>query len=398
MTRAASARPFALAWILYAAALLLGMRFLAAPGLVEHMAFRQLYVAGRLAGADPARLYDVERQREILDDHVDHGADLLQFLGPPFEAWLFRPLARLPYPAAYYLFASLNLALLALCFALCRAALARPGTVAQPRAGLQIFAFLPVTIAVRQGHDSLLLLAGLCAVWRLLSAERRLAAGCVLALLLFKAQLCLPLALLLAARSGLRFLAGFLAGASAVTLLSAAVAGRGGLEGFAGTAWAAVRLTLFEIGPLGTFGRLSLAMPNLKGLVTAATRDFLPGGAVFLLILAFSGAVLVWALRALRRPGVGLERAFALAVVCAVLVSYWLGIEDLTVLLVPFGLLSGVPGALVSRSMLATYFAMPLLMILGPRSLFLLCLPLLVFAYAAAAGGARESGRADGAS
>jgi hypothetical protein len=391
----ASARPFVFAWMLYSAALLLGVRFLSPAGLVEHMEFRQLYVAGYLVRTDPANLYDYERQREVEDDHVSQATELLPFVRPPYEAWLFGPLSRLPYPTAYFVFAAFNLALVALCFFLCRGALARPGTVAQPRAGLQMFVFLPVTIAVRQGHDSLILLAGLCLVWRLLAAKKRLLAGGVLALLLFKLELCLPLAVLLAAYYGARFLGGFFAGALLATLASLAAAGVGGLRSFALGIGALGRLTLAETGPYGTFGALPLEMPNLKGLVTAATRDLLPGRAVFLVVAAVSAGLALWALRTLRRPGIGPERAVALSVTCAVLLSYSLHIEDLAVMLLPFGLLPGFRSAVLSRSMLLAYFALPFLLIMGPTTLVLASLPLLLFAYGAATtGDGSDSGRA----
>jgi hypothetical protein len=75
-------------------------------------------------------------------------------------------------------------------------------------------------------------------------------------------------------------------------------------------------------------------------------------------------------------------------------VSYSLRVQDLTVMLLPFGLLAGVPSAVLSRSMLLAYFALPFLLILGPANLFLGSLPLALFAYGAATAGGTQPGPA----
>src|SRR6266851_6586206 len=195
-----SSRPFLLVWLIYSLGVLLGVYFLLFPsGLTERMDFRQLYAGGYLARTDPAHLYEYERQKEVQDALISKAEGLLPFIRPSYEAWLVAPLSRLPYRTAYLCFLCINLFLLLACSFAGRDIFSKRGIIAQPRPGLQLFAFFPVTIAILQGQDSIFFLLGLCVVYRVLKAGRVGLAGAVLGLLLFKVQVAIPVGLFLAA-------------------------------------------------------------------------------------------------------------------------------------------------------------------------------------------------------
>ena len=88
-----------------------------------------------------------------------------------------------------------NAILIALCFLAAREEFSETIPLWQPRAGLLFFTFMPTTIAVAQGQDSLLLLLILCLTWKLLGRSQNFAAGLVLANLLLKPHLALLMAL-----------------------------------------------------------------------------------------------------------------------------------------------------------------------------------------------------------
>src|SRR5882724_10324350 len=164
-----SSRPFLLVWSVYSLAMLVGVWFLFFPsGSAERADFRQLYAGGYLARTDPANLYEYAWQKKVQDTLVSKADGLLPFIRPAYEAWLVAPLTHLPYRMAYFGFLCINLLLLMACFFVGRDIFSRKGIIAQPRPGLQLFAFFPVTVAILQGQDSILFLLGVCLVYRLL--------------------------------------------------------------------------------------------------------------------------------------------------------------------------------------------------------------------------------------
>src|SRR6266853_656494 len=140
-----SSRPFLLVWSVYSVAMLVGVWFLFFPsGRAERMDFRQLYAGGYLARTDPANLYDYSRQKEVQDALVSQAPGVLPFIRPAYEASLVAPLTHLPYRIAYFSFLCINLLILPACFFVGRDIFSRRGIIAQPRPGLQLFAFFPV--------------------------------------------------------------------------------------------------------------------------------------------------------------------------------------------------------------------------------------------------------------
>jgi len=375
-----SIRPFLLVWSVYCIAVLLGVWFLSFPsGLAERMDFRQLYAGGYLARTDPASLYDYARQKQVQDGFVGKAEGLLPFIRPAYEALLFAPLSRLSYRTAYFCFLCANISLLTACFFLCRDVFSRPGMIAQPKPGLQLFVFFPLTIAILQGQDSILFLLGVCLVYRLLRLNRGFLAGVALGLLLFKLQIALPLALFLIARYGFSFFAGFAMSGTIVTVGSVALVGWQEFLELGRVLLLTGSVSVSRNIPAGSWAVFPFIMPNLRGLISGLAAWFLPGKIVFALTIALSACIVLWGMRALRGTRLDFDIVFSLATASAVTVSYYLHIHDLTVMQIPLGLMSGTKNSYISKSTVLFYLAPPLVVMFAHDSQYLLALPLIMF-------------------
>jgi hypothetical protein len=377
-----SSRPFLLVWSIYSVAMLLGVWFLFFPsGRAERMDFRQLYAGGYLARTDPANLYDYGRQKEVQDAFVSQAAGVLPFIRPAYEAWLVAPLTHLPYRIAYFSFLCINLLLLLACFFVGRDIFSRKGIIAQPRPGLQLFAFFPVTVAMLQGQDSILFLLGLCFTYRFLKSGRGFLAGAILGLLLLKPQVALPLALFLIVRYGFSLFAGFAVGGSIVFAASVVLVTWQGFLALVRVLLLTGSVSVSQNIPTGSFGVFPFIMPNIRGLISGLTAWFLPGRIVFALTIALTTCLVLWAIRTLRGTGFDFDAAFSLSTTCAVLVSYYLHIHDLTVMQVPLGLLAGTKNSYISRSTILFYLAPQFVVLFAHNLQYLLALPVLMFLY-----------------
>jgi hypothetical protein len=375
-----SIRPFLLVWSVYSIAVLLGVWFLSFPsGLAERMDFRQLYAGGYLARTEPVSLYDYARQKQVQDGFVGKAEGLLPFIRPAYEALLFAPLSRLSYRTAYFCFLCVNMSLLVACFFLCRDVFSRPGIIAQPKPGLQLFVFFPITVALLQGQDSILFLLGVCLVYRLLRLERVGLAGVALGLLLFKLQIAVPLALFLIARYGLSFFAGFAMGGTIVSVASVSLVGWQEFLELGRVLLRTGSVSVSQDIPAGSWAVFPFIMPNLRGLISGLAAWFLPGKIVFVLTIALSACIVLWGMRTLRGTRLDFDTAFSLATAGAVLVSYYLHIHDLTVMQIPLGLMSGTKNSYISKSTVLFYLAPPLVVMFAHDSQYLVALPLIMF-------------------
>jgi hypothetical protein len=377
-----SSRPFLLVWCVYCVAVLTGVWFLLYPsGLAERMDFRQLYTGGYLARVDPAHLYEYERQKEVQDAFISRAAGLLPFIRPSYEALLIAPLTHLPYRIAYFCFLSVNLLLLMACFFLGRDVFSRSGIIAQPRPGLQLFAFFPVTVAILQGQDSILFLLGLCLIYRCVVSSRQFLAGVVLALLLFKPQIAFPLALFFTARYGFSLFAGFAVGGTIVSATSVALVSWPGFVALGRVLLRTGSVSVSQNLPTGSLGVFPFIMPNLRGLILGLTGWFLPGKVVLALTIALSVCIVLWGMRLVRGTKLDCDAAFSLATACAVLVSYYLHIHDLTVMQLPLGLMAGSKNSYLSKSTLLFYLAPQFVLLFAHNFQYLLALPVMMFLY-----------------
>ncbi len=257
-------------------------------------------------------------------------AGLLPFNHLAYELVLYWPLARLSYRSALMAWGMVNLALVLLV-----AWLARPYTVRlRSLTGIPtlfwILAFYPVLYVFGEAQDSLIFLCLIVLSLRSMERDRPVLAGIFLGLAFFKFHLALMIAgfaFVLPRRW--RAMAGFAATALLVTFLSRLMVG----PTFARDYFSMLQ----KQSTMTPWGFVPWFMPNLRGLLQWGLARWLEIGFILPIIFVASVALVVltaWAcLRSGRRGG---EAAiYCAAVLCTVLVSYHLHMQDLTIAILP---------------------------------------------------------------
>jgi hypothetical protein len=309
--------------------------------LLQGSDFPHFYCAARmLAEGHGHQLFDADLQRQYQARYAGRIGTL--YSHPPFEALLYLAVAWLPLRYAYFLWSFLTMTLLAAGAAL----LARD---ALPRWDWHLLfaaslTFAPALVCVLQGQDSLLLLLLIILAFTALRRGSAFAAGCWLALGLFKFQLVLPLVLVLIltqpGRSRIGFAKSFSLTALALAAASVAISG-----------WSVLTLypkflIHFKDQPFG--GMAPQAMANFRGLTYFFFRSDDSAGAVaalsILSLAALVKTLIVWRNARLASDTASetqneFDLAFASTVLFALLVSYHLNPHDLTLLLLPVALI-----------------------------------------------------------
>jgi hypothetical protein len=302
--------------------------------------FPDFYSASRLLIAGHGHeLYDAPVQRQFQSRYVGRVGTL--YIHPPFEALFYLAVAWLPLNRAYALWTLLNLAFLAL-------TAGKLASEVLPAWDWRLLllawlTFVPVLLNLLQGQDSVLLLWFVTAAFTALRSNRAFAAGCWLGLGLFKFNLVLPMALVLALEKGRNgFLRGFALMALALAALSAAISG-----------WAVFAryprflLHLQEQPFAGVFPQ---AMANFRGLSYVAFHNDGSRFAIFAIAALSASALLIvligWQDRTLAsypshppQNQAAFDIAFGNTILFALLVSYHLNPHDLSLLLLPISLL-----------------------------------------------------------
>lgn len=368
----ANNKPFTQRWLICLVAMELIGAALARIGLGGRFDFRSFYSAGYLLRTQPTHLYDLARQKWAQDAFVSPQG-FLPFYHLPYEAAMYAPFSLLSYSHAYFAFLALNMLLLLGAFYAARPAFSARIPIWQTEPGSMFFIFVPMLIAAMQCQDSILMLLLCCLAWKQLEKRDDLSAGAILALAMFKFQIALPIAALIAIRRGWRFCAGFLASGAAVLLLCFVIVGRGGMAALLRILLGALSATdksnaLLQNG----MGIYPSAMPNIAGLFYACGTRFLQGGVAFGLVCICSLALFLWCARAVRHCDQ--EVAFSIAILCGLLVSYHAIIHDLTLVLLPIALLAGR----THRYVFFALFALPVALFpFGSNAFFLMALPVL---------------------
>jgi hypothetical protein len=300
--------------------------------------FRAFYAAGHLVRSSASHLYDLHAQEQAQNAFVSPAQRVIPFYHPSFEALLYLPLSWLSYSRAYVVYIAVNALFLGFAF------LVGPRHSLFPLAGrapaLTFFVFLPVLMTILVGQDSILFLLICCFVLRELHKGDDLSAGAILALGLFRPQLAVPLALLLACRYGWKFLAGFGMVMAPITLISALIVQREGLAALVAMLGKASLVTNHGDAAQRAMAVFPQRMPNLYGLLYVCCARHLTSGALFDLTMAVSMGVFFGCAYLLRRTR-GVSTTFAIAVLGAILLSYHLYAYDATLLLLPILLLGG---------------------------------------------------------
>jgi hypothetical protein len=337
-----------------------------------HIDFRQLYTAGYMVrSGHGSELHDFDAAEKFQNAVVGPAEGSLPFNHLAYESLLYAPFSLLPYRAAYVAFFAFNLAILAVVFFTLKPYLEGLREVWSFLPAATFLCFLPVTLALTEGQDSIILLALMICATRAFDRGDDLEAGAFVALTLFKFQYGVPIALLFLVWRRWRFLAGFALTAAAVTGISLWLTG--------GQGFIAYLHTLTEMSSRfspafgARYGIHPDLMPNLRGFVQAIAHS--STSTTNIVIAVSSALVLIWA--ATRRP------SLPLALVAAILVSYHHLITDTTMMILPAGLALAAaksPGS-ARPTLLAVLAAVVLLapapLLLAGVRFYLLALPML---------------------
>jgi Glycosyltransferase family 87 len=354
-----------------------GVLTIAPVALRGYVDFRQLYTAGYMVRTGhPTQLYDYEATEKLQNEIVSPAEGALPFNHLAYESLFFAPFSLLRYRTAYVLFLILNLMLLAAALRLLRPYLDPLAEVWSLLPVLLFVCFVPVTIALLEGQDSIILLALMICATRALDTGADLKAGALVALTLFKFQYALPIALLFLVWRRWRFLGGFALTAAAVVALSLWLTGPAAFVSY----FHSLTEMSVKFSPAYSvrYGIHLEAMPNLRGFAQMAMRN--SPSAPLVLTLMLSAFTLIWTAA---RP-----RSLPLAVLAGVLVSYHHLISDTALLVLPVGLALSVatPPARSSRSMLMAvlsalvWFGPAPLLLAGVR-FYLLAIPMLALLF-----------------
>jgi len=276
--------------------------------------FNQLYATGSMLRAGHgAELYDINVQRRVQDNLFHRG--YLPGNHPAYEYLLFAPLSLLPYRTAYFCFFAVNLILLGFAlWAICD----QPSPANLLAMAVIAFSFFPLSMALFQGQDSILLTATVAAGLLALKHNWRVSAGILVGFGLFKFQLTIPIFLLLLLWKHWRFCLGFLLSGFTLAVLSVIITGP-----------AEQRLYLSLLAHTQTTSD-ALRMVNLRALCAAAIPRM--SGALLVGANLAIGAFLALVLSRSRRSN---KEALLVAIPVATLCSYHLYSHDLTLLLLP---------------------------------------------------------------
>lgn len=321
------------------AGLLWQMRDFIAQGYGDFTAF---YTAGKMVGRGQASsLYDRRAQWEVQQEfastvRIRQGP--IPYLRPPFEALLFALFAYLPYPLAWCLWMALKICILFTVPWLLRPYMPGGPWISIPVSVLLCLSFFPVAFDLLQGQDVVLLLLLFTLAYRAMQRRADWTAGIFFALGLFKFHLVIPVMLVLLLRRKLRVVLGFLATASVLLLVSAALVGWTTLQAYPHYLWELNRA--YGVGMVAPE-----IMPNVRGLIGvfagAVTAPVYTNGLVA--IAALAGIIFTaWIWHSGDDDDPLLSSAgFSLAVLVAILTSYYAYSYDMTLLLLPILLLGG---------------------------------------------------------
>ena len=344
--------------VLGLAAMLIGFPLMGWAFFLTHMVpdghtdFRANYTAGYMLRTSKPQ-YDYAAELEAQNQVVSHEAIALPFIHPAYEALIYAPLSFLPYLRAFCLWFAVNLLVLASIYYLLRPELEALSAVVFWLPIATLAAYLPFGAALVQGQDSLLLVLLLAMAFdRMRSGDHLWLAGMCLGLAVFRFHIVLPVIMCFLLWRRWNLVAGFLATALPVAVVSVVLAGF----------WPYVQtLRALSVQPAWALHQNISRMPNLRGLIqSAGGGDWL---VVLVSLLVLAGVVLAGRER-------NLQQQLALGITAATLVSYHALVHDLSVLFIPCALLFArkTESALLVAGVV--FFA-PVLLIFAPNHFYL---------------------------
>jgi hypothetical protein len=299
--------------------------------------FASFYTAGTLVRRGLATdLYNPSAQWKVQQEfapQVQTRLGPLPYIRPPFEALFFAIFASWTYAKAFLIWTSVKLALLTAIPLL----VVRDRPWAEPfppwTAGILILGTFPEFMDLLMGQDAALLTFMFAlAFWQLAKGNDR-AAGAILGLALFKFQLVIPVVIILWIAGRKRILPGFALTASAAVAVSAVLVGFRGLLHYAHYLIALNQAT--GVGVIMPEGQM-----NLRGLlVFFVGHSPYPGRIHWILapiaLAAMIATGLLWRNANARANDLFLDEGFGLALVTAIVTSYYAYDYDLLLLVVP---------------------------------------------------------------
>jgi hypothetical protein len=309
-----------IAWIAY---LPLSMR-----GLAD---FRTLYAAAYMTRTHQGHeIYENTKLLEVKERVAPLGIPFLQPMDhPAYETLLFLPLTYLTYRRAFLAFAGINLCVLVLCVWLLWPVFRGLSKRWTPLPLLLFAGYFPITRAITQGQDSVLLLALLAGTIVCLRRGQEFNGGMLTGVGLFKFQIVIPIAVLFLIWKRWRFALGFGVASAAALLVSWVLVGTRGTRQYIGIL---LDMSLKLRTPSDAL-RSAISprtMLNLRGLLDAIVDRHIGSWWLQILIAAGSLAIVWIAVRC--RP------SLPLAIMAAALVSYHLNVQDASILIIPIGL------------------------------------------------------------
>lgn len=294
--------------------------------------FRHLYVAGYMVRSGHVHeLYSLELQKQLQNRLVSQSLDVLPFNHLSFEAVLFVPFSFLTYRHAYFVWLIVNIGLLAAALRLL-APWIQPALNETWLAPAMFLLFLPVQVALLQGQDSILLLLILGGAFVLLSKNRDLAAGAVMAVGLFKFQIVLPIAALFLLKRRFRFSIAFAAASVALGLLSICMVGVGQIKLYSQLL---THMSL-DSGPTGSMREAVVPadIAAVRGLISVLGSTFLNARVLQITALALS-ALLLLAVAFYVPRRIASSRLLAIFIPAGVLAGYHVLTHDMSIMLLP---------------------------------------------------------------
>jgi hypothetical protein len=346
--------------------------------------FRHLYATAYMVRTGHASEIYIYAAQKLFQDRLTSPANLaLPFNHLAYESLIFLPFSYLSYTHAYLFWLSLNLLMLVVCFFALRSRI-EPLKAAWRWLPLALFlGFIPLSAALEQGQDSIVLLTLFTFAYVSLQRGKDLLAGLLIGVGLFKFQLVLPIALLFFLWRKWRLVAGF--ATSGVICLSASLM----IVGVAGFRAYGAMLRLMSSGlseGLQTlYGVPPRWMANLRGFIFAISDGRVSPMTQTGLIVFVSLAVLLLCARYGPRCS---SDQLLLAIITASLVSYHFLLHDMSILLLPMMVIlsanmdAEADGESSRRWLFrsaAFVFAEMTWRVFPPASFFLMCLPLVFF-------------------
>ena len=309
--------------------------------------FKIFYSGARILHDDPGtELYNFELQARVQTEELHiKPEEALPYNHPPFELLLFLPLIGLSYSAAFYLWIAVSI--------VCAVAAARLIAKEIPHL-LEIWRWMPYAIVVclfpffmviLEGQDSAVALLLLAAAWSSMRRGADARGGFWLGLALFKFQVFVPLALILAFRKP-KLLKGFSISAALLGLISLLLIRPAGVISYIYSLTGMARAS--SQGVSLKFGMDPRLIPNLRGLA----YGIFSGGsgavspewakAVIVVVGVISVLAVICAVRRLAAKQAasleGFDLAFSIAVIVSVLLSFHILAHDLVLLALPFAI------------------------------------------------------------